>query len=498
MQAEAITVTHPAILTFYQENPHLDVTAMNLILIEILKTLSTNLSSTIQNTVNSQILSVVCNIDKNMGTIKNDLLSQFNERLGQTKRKYMENVKMQLTNGFLSTHEKVSLVLDKTSEAILAKTSSIIHEVIPRSNDQNYKQIEQCIHACCTNIQHDTKRILETTEKRNDETTLLESLEQHFSKLVASIQTPLFHLIQASEERTTGGIQRVQNDFLQQQVNQERLSSELREFLNKYKNNSSTKGAVSEQELYYMLQSAMPCDEIIDVSSLSETCDFRVNRMDVRKPTILFENKDYQRQVRTDEVTKFERDLQTQQVHGIFLSQKTPITFKDNFQIDIINGIIHIYIPNAHYDIEKLKIAIDIIDNLSPKISQIHTKMDRDIYSTTKQDMEELIQEYHNFAIQKSSILETVKTMSKQLLDKLEAMQLPKIKEILLRFGGLDNNSNFKCPHCSFVGKNKASLSAHHNRTNGKCKNTPEENIELENTIIETSVVKNKSSSRKK
>jgi ligand-binding sensor domain-containing protein len=52
------------------------------------------------------------------------------------------------------------------------------------------------------------------------------------------------------------------------------------------------------------------------------------------KPTILFENKDYNRNVSTDEILKFERDIQKQQHHGIFISQKTPITFKDNFQID--------------------------------------------------------------------------------------------------------------------------------------------------------------------
>jgi hypothetical protein len=186
-----------------------------------------------------------------------------------------------------------------------------------------------------------------------------------------------------------------------------------------------------------MLQSIMPCDEIVRVSTDTASCDFKVNRKNKDKPTILFENKDYNRNVSTDEILKFERDIQKQQHHGIFISQKTPITFKDNFQIDIINGLIHIYIPNANYDTEKLKVAIDIIDSLSSKLVVINNNNNNNNlgdYSINKKDIEELTDEFRNFAMQKLSIIETVKITSKQLLDKLEDMQFPKIKNITPRY----------------------------------------------------------------
>ena len=41
------------------------------------------------------------------------------------------------------------------------------------------------------------------------------------------------------------------------------------------------------------------------------------------------------------------------------------ITNKQNFQIDIINNHILIYIHNMNYDQEKLLLACDIIDNLT-------------------------------------------------------------------------------------------------------------------------------------
>jgi hypothetical protein len=133
----------------------------------------------------------------------------------------------------------------------------------------------------------------------------------------------------------------------------------------------------------------MPSDEVIRVSHDTATCDFRVNRKDTTKPSILFESKNYKnRSTNTEEVKKFERDLQMQKIHGILVSQDSPITYKDNFQIDIINGLIHVYIPNANYEVEKIKIAVDIIDNLSLKLDALLKDNDDD-YSISKEDIDD-------------------------------------------------------------------------------------------------------------
>ncbi|NCA22502.1 MAG: hypothetical protein EBS86_15370, partial [Crocinitomicaceae bacterium] len=436
--------------------------------------------------VNTKILSIVSDIDKNMNSFRSDIIINFNDKLNQTKKEYIEDLKTQLTNNILSNNEKISSIIDKNAETILSKTTSIINDIVPKSQDKNYTQVENCIKLFCSSIERDTKKLLET--KSNDDNSakmIIDNIENNFSKMVSSIQSPILHLIQSSEERTTSGIQKVKDEFLQQQITQEKLTTELNDFLNKYKNNSSLKGCVSENELYYMLQSVMPTDEIVRVSSDTASCDFRVNRKNKERPTILFENKDYNRNVTTDEVVKFERDIQLQKIHGIFVSQKTPITFKENFQVDIINNLVHVYIPSCQYDTEKLKIAIDIVDSLSSKLNVLNsnTNSEDTVYSTTKMDMDDLANEYRNFAIQKTSIQEMVKAMSKQLLDKLEEVQLPKIKNILIRFGMIENE-NLKCPYCSiYEGKNKASLSAHLRN----CKaNSCKKKEDIEEIIIET------------
>jgi hypothetical protein len=186
--------------------------------------------------------------------------------------------------------------------------------------------------------------------------------------------------------------------------------------------------------------------------------------MDSTKQSILFVNKDSAQVATTEEVRNFERDVQRQKKHGIFISQKTWITFKTDFQIDIINGFIHLYISEANYDTTKLRTAIDIVDSLSSKLEVIANASEttEKTYPFNKEDLDELAEEYRIFTLQKSSIVETYKLMNKQMIEKLEEFQLPKIKKLLIKLGNIESDAEFKCIHCNVGGwKNKASLAAH-------------------------------------
>jgi hypothetical protein len=475
-----ITITDETILAFYRENNNLNFIAMNHIFIDILKSLSSNLSNTINSTINSKVLSMVTDIHTNLNVIKTDIIIKLNE----SKKEYIEDIKTIMQNNSLTNNEKITSLLERNNDNLLAKTTLIVNDVIPKSQDKNYIQIENCIKTFCSSITQDTTKLLELNNK--DDTNIdiiIKDIETQFSKMISTIQQPIFSFIQSSEERTNTGIQNVKDNLITQQTINQKLTSELNDFLNKYKNNSSSKGNISEAELYYMLQSLLPSDEIIKVNSDTATCDLKINRMDKSKPSILFENKDYSRSVTTDEIKKFERDLQTQKLHGIFISQKSPITYKNSFQIDIINGLIHIYIPNAEYDTNKIKIAIDIIDNLSLKLKIIENIKD-DEYSINKEDMDDIIEEYRTFILQKLQMIDTIKLVTKQLIDKMEDIELPKLKKLFIKLGNIENDNDFKCTFCnSWSGKNKASLGAHMRN----CKLNPK-NKEMNEDLLSVNV----------
>jgi hypothetical protein len=382
-------------------------------------------------------------------------------------------------NNILTNNEKINAIIEKNADHILTKTTMIINDIIPKNQDKSHALIESCIKSSCVLIEQDTKKLLENKDKTENQTKdIITNIENIFSKMILTIQQPIFTFIQSSEERTSSSIQQMKDGVLMQNHFQEKLTTELNDFLNKYKNNSSTKGNVSETELYHMLQFIMPLDEILNVSSDTASCDFKVNRKNKDKPAILFENKDYIRNVTSDEVKKFERDIQLQKTHGIFISQKTPITYKDNFQIDIIDGLIHLYIPSAKYDVDKLKTAVDIIDNLSSKLQFIQNNNKDEGFSIDQTDIDELANEYRIFGITKMKMQENIKNMNKQLLENLEEIQFPKIKKILMKLGNIENDNDLKCSYCNiWSGKNKASLAAH----TRNCKYNTQKN-----TIIET------------
>jgi hypothetical protein len=472
-----IKITDETILAFYKENTGLDFVAMNHIFINILNSLSTNLSENMNTTMMSKIFSLVNDIHSNLNVIKSDIIIKFHE----SKKEYIEDLKTLFSNSSLTNNEKINTLIEKNNDALLTKTTLLVNDIIPRNQEKNYLQIENCIKSFCSSITKDTTRLLELNTKDDSNIDdIIDNIDTQFSKMITTIQQPIFSFLQSSEERTNTGIQQVKEHLSINQNNQAKLTTELNDFLNKYKNNSSSKGNVSEAELYYMLQSIMPSDEIIKVSSDTASCDFKVVRMDKSKSTILFENKDYSRSVTTDEVKKFERDLQLQKIHGIFISQKSPITFKKQFQIDIINGLIHIYIPNAEYDTNKIKIAIDIIDSLSIKLYAISNTSNE--YSISKDDLDEILEEYKFFITQKLQMIETIRSVTKQLIDKMEDIQLPKLKKLFIKIGNIENDNDFKCTLCnSWSGKNKASLGAHirncKTTTKHKDSNDPIENI---------------------
>lgn len=462
---EPIILNDHTIISFYKENPNIDIVSINLTFIDILKKLSTNLNETLTNNVNHKILSTLNDLSKDILSLKQDIANQISSQLQITKNDYIENIKLILSNNSLTNNEKTQNIIEKNTDLMITKTTNIINEIIPKHHSTLHSEFNETIKLLHSSILTDTNKLIDTLNK--DDKTITEfigNIDTKFNQLILNIQQPLFSCIQKNDDRTTSNIQIIRDKLTTQQLTQDRLNTDLHEFLNKYKHNSSSKGNVSEHELNCILQHIFPTDEIIDCSGETATCDYKVNRLNPNKPTILFENKDYSRSVTTDEIKKFERDISLQKQHGIFISQNSNITFKEPFQIDIINNLIHIYLPNTKYNLEKIKVAVEIIDNLSNTLNNLK-KLHIDTNNTIhidKSDLDELLLIFNNFNTQKTSIIDTIRTSNKLILDKIESLQIDAIKNLLNKKGLILNDEDFKCKYCNvFSGKNKASLGAH-------------------------------------
>lgn len=451
---KSLVVTDPAIVDFYDKHPNLDFTQINHIIMDILKQLSTGFQETLSN----QILHSLTDLSKEVASLKQDVFSQ----LHTTKNEYLENIKLILSNHHLTTHEKSQYFMEKNTELLLSKTTNLLNEIMPK----HHTTFDDTLKNLHTSILTDTQKIM-SLATRDDKVIqeFIANMDTKFNHLISNIQQPLFTCIQQTDDRTSSHLQSLRDKLITQQTSQDTLHAQLHEFLNKYKHNSSSKGNVSEHELNGILQHLFPSDEILDCSTNTATCDYRVNRLHPNKPTILFENKDYTRAVTTEEVKKFERDLALQRQHGIFISQHSNITFKEPFQIDIIDGYIHLYLPNTNYNVDKIRVAVEMIDQLSASLAYI--QQSKSAVETTihinQTDMDAMLELYHDFQTQKNNLVETIRASNKTILDHLDALQLGAIKGLLLKNGIiLSNQDDFRCKFCNnFTGKNKASLAAH-------------------------------------
>jgi hypothetical protein len=450
--AKIITITDHDIVEFYNKNTHLNPTDINRTFIEILKTLSTDLSKTLENTKLEKLKTSI---------------NSLKEEVQKMKQEQADTTKEAFKTFTLENIEKINFVVEKNTSALIDKTTNILNDIIPRNQNNNQQRVESIVREFHNSISADTKKLLETNTRDDEKLkSLINGIDNQFSNMSVQLQQPLINFMKASEERMMGGIDKLKESSFIQAKEQEKMSDEIMEFLNKYKHSANAKGVVSENMLYNALQNVFPTDEIIDCRSETASCDFMVNRKDPKLPSILVENKDYGRQVETREVVKFERDIQERKCHGIFLSQSSGITFKEPFHIDIIEGLIHVYVPNVMFNIDKIKIAVDIIDNLAPALSFVEENYEQDNLIISNAEIDLLTDEYKKWGEKRNQTIELMRSA----MTNVESMKLPSVQNILISAGKINASASLMCPCCkNYMGKSKQSLAAHMR----KCKLNP-------------------------
>ena len=228
---EPITITNLEVLSFYKENPSIDITAINIAFIEILKKLSTNLSQTIGNTVTSQILNIVSDIKTDI----KQLGSNITIKLQDVKKEYIEDIKLIFKLNQHTTQENINNFVDKSIENLLKN----INDIIPRCQEQSYKQIEQCIKSHCEKISETTNNFLQLREPDKElNSELIENIEKSVSASIGSLQQSIFAFVQTSECKTHDSIEKINEKMTIQKEVKETLNIELTKFLNKYQPNS--------------------------------------------------------------------------------------------------------------------------------------------------------------------------------------------------------------------------------------------------------------------
>lgn len=454
-----IVLTSKKIVDFYKHNKNFDCEAMNLFLIDFLEQIIHGMSSNVISSVNSQILSNVGELNAKMSVLSSnvlklndDIVNSITIKLQETKKDYIEDYKTILFNNLSTNNEKVSSLLQQNTSQLVDKTTLLLNDIVPKNNNEQTSSIKESLSSFQNLLLEETNKVLQSTNKDESLKLFVQNFENKYSQLIQ----PFNSIISSSEERIQKEITQLKDKCIS-----ENLQNDMNDFFNKFKN-SSHKGNLGEIQLETILNQLFPSSEIINTSSLRASCDFKIKRQ--HYDNIVIETKHYDRNVTLDEVKKFIRDIEEQKCNGIFLSQTSGITSKQNFQIDIHGENIVIYIHNVKYDSSIIKMAVDVIDNISDKIQSFYSNEDNS-FSISEEVIQEINKEYIDFVNRKMNFLELIKETNKKMLSQIDEIKFPSLSKLLTqKCGTILNNENksIVCSICNkFTASNNKSLAAH-------------------------------------
>ena len=434
----SLQITNKRVIDFYKKNKNISFEEVNIFIVDMLeKILQSDHSPNLMNEMNKTLLCLQSKMEtmtQDISKIQNDTQNNLILKMMEMKDLYIEQLKSALTN---NVSEKIQPILKEHTGTFMDKTKLLLNELIPKNQEHMKTELKESLQRFETSIMK---------EKYNPQelSTFIHNLETKFNQSVVETNDKLIR----NENKLENGFKEIKELT---STNQQNMSI----ILNKMEN-SSSKGKMSENILYHILQGLYPTATIDSVGTQKETGDVMFSRRD--KHTILIENKNWDKNVVQSEVQKFIRDCDTQQCSGLFLSQNCGICNKDNFEIDIHDGNVLLYIHNVNYDKEIIKVGIDIIDHFKMNLDKINDKVD---VNTIKKDvLDNIHREYNNYRLQKDTLQKMIKETQTKLLKQVDELKMPDLENYLSMYYSF-SSGKFTCQYCGFVSEKKAGLSAH-------------------------------------
>jgi hypothetical protein len=434
MSKTEITTTNKKILHFYNTNPIFNFDVMNELLVDVLQEITKHITGTITNNMSHKLNRTLSLQSTELNDIKTQLTRIVNDNLNKTQ--FYKDLNKDLFNQLLlQLHELKKDNITNFKELIANNQNTQLHniiELIPKNNTLLLSQIQNILTNSHTNNQ-----------------------------LFTNLEHTIHSYINSTENRISTNINEIKNIANNTSIAQNKINNDLDTFLDKYKN-SSFKGSLAENHIEHILTSNFPSADITRTANTDHSGDFIMTRNNL--PTILFEIKNYNRNIPTDEINKFTRDINHHKINGIFISISTGIAKKNNFQIDINdNNNILVYIHHMNYDEHKLHTAVDIIDNLTSKLALYNNK---DI-TLTQQTIDAINKEYQTFINKKIQLSDHLKDTHKKSLTIIDDIELKTLNTFLSTHFSFMQSSTLKCNKCNkFIGTNKKSLAVHKRKCN--------------------------------
>jgi hypothetical protein len=453
--AYQLCTNNKRIFDFYTTHKTLDFEQINLLCIDLFENILQDATATINKSIGSQILSECLENRMRMTELSSSLQlvnanlskmsSDLHIKMLDIKREYVDEMKPILEKSGATLLNQINLdTVSLITSQVIDKTNMLLNQIVPDANNKIINKVQDDIQQFYND---EFKQQLSGVVKTEQLEIIFNNFCTKYDRMMQSVQTPILQVLSMNDERINKNINK-------QQETQEKMLTNLEDFLNKYKNNSSLKGKFSENLLHKVIIQMFPTAEIADTSKMVHTGDLVVRREN--RDSIIFENKDYADNVSAEEVNKFIGDCEKQGMHGIILSQNTGIASKKNYHIDIKKGKVLVYVHNVDYSQYKIQIAVDIIDTLSEKLKD--TSVEKEEKAVSKEVMAEINAEFARFVAQKEAIITVVKDCQKKIIDEIKTISFPSLE----RFLSSSDQITYTCDVCNrFTTQSKKTLASH-------------------------------------
>ena len=539
---EVLTTRRKKTLNFYNKYKNFDFEDVNEMLIDLFENIINNISGEMTNSLTKELISSFKEQSQQILELKKDidiLKSNIIIKMHDIKNENIDNIRLLLIK---NDNENIIKIIEKIEN----ENKKLIEEVIPKNNVLYYEQYNSLMSLFkeemltknlnqYENLEFKYNNLLKNIEislnnselmkKMND----ISELKQHeminVNNNIANTElrlqntikdknndmkdtiSSLINYITRSEERITNNIKEINNtksellinyitstdeqikkNIIELKMNNEiqhntnlEMVQKLNEHLDKY-NNSSKKGHISENYIENLLNSIYKSADIKRTTDKSKCGDF-IMKNSQSNLEILFEIKNYNRNVPSIEVEKFERDLNERKLNGIMLSISSGICNKYNYQIDITNNNnICLYIHDVNFDPDKIKLGVDIIENLYSKIKINDLNDDQHIISNDT--LNNINKEYQNFIIKRDKLITHIKESSKISIQQIEEIVLSNLNNLLTSKYSFNNTCILECDICkNYTALNLKTLATH----KSKCILREHDSIEESNHLNDES-----------
>jgi len=470
MNSHILTIDNKEVFDFYEKHS-LNFEQMNVLFCSILHSIITSTDKAFNHNMVDKLfenVNVIANkvnsIENIVNNHQNTVSSILNLKFNDYRKECMTDLKLILNSNNI---DHITPLIRETNANLIDKTTIIINELLPKNQELLSRDINTNFKLLQSTILNETSRFLSSSLDKKTIEDFLNNINLNMSQA----HNTLTNLISSSETRIESKMEvndskmnEIKNIFSDNNNSQKLLQTSVNEMLKKFEKGIG-KGTVSEHITYNILLTLFPCAQIDHVGDTKEMGDIILIRNG--KPKILIENKDHESSnVPKQDVEKFIRDCDIQKCCGIMLAQNRGIANKRNFEIQINNGNVLLYVHEVNFDVDKIKTSIEIVEQFKFKLDEININNDNN-YVIEHDTLEEINKEFNSYILQKHTMLKLIRDFNEKMNLSVNDLKMPCIEKFLSNnFATSSTQGDKICKYCEkYIPK---SMSSHHRYCSSK------------------------------